>query len=170
MFGKFMRENQYASGVLAVIRVLLGWKWITSGWGKLTGAQPFDAAGYLQSAINSSVGENATVQGWWGNFLHHFALPNVRLFNFLVPWSEFLIGLALILGLATLFAAFMGAFMNFSFFMSGSVSVIPEMLIAAFLILYAGNNASRFGLDTVVWPYVKRLFPIGIESRKVTSP
>ncbi|UUZ97500.1 DoxX family membrane protein [Paenibacillus sp. P25] len=64
-----------------------------------------------------------------GNFLHDVALPNVHVFNFLVPWGEFLIGLALILGLATIFAAFMGAIMNFSFFLSGSISIIPQMLM-----------------------------------------
>ncbi|UUZ83694.1 DoxX family membrane protein [Paenibacillus sp. P26] len=129
MVGKFIRENRYAAGPLTVVRVLLGWKWMTSGWGKLTGSAPFQADDYLKKAIEGSVGDKATVQGWWGNFLHDVALPNVHVFNFLVPWGEFLIGLALILGLATIFAAFMGAIMNFSFFLSGSISIIPQMLM-----------------------------------------
>ena len=32
----------------------------------------------------------------------------------------------------------------------------PQMLIAAFLILYAGSNSGRFGLDSIVWPSLKK--------------
>ncbi|UUZ97838.1 hypothetical protein LJK87_29860 [Paenibacillus sp. P25] len=68
MVGKFIRENRYAAGSLTVVRVLLGWKWMTSGWGKLTGSAPFQADDYLKKAIEGSVGDKATVQGWWGIF------------------------------------------------------------------------------------------------------
>ena len=35
------------------------------------------------------------VQPWWGNFLQEVALPHVEIFNVLVPWGEFLVGIAL---------------------------------------------------------------------------
>ncbi len=44
MFAKWLRENNIAAGLLTVIRVWLGYNWMTAGWGKLTG-EGFDATG-----------------------------------------------------------------------------------------------------------------------------
>ncbi|MNJ67817.1 hypothetical protein D3C77_640190 [compost metagenome] len=73
-------------------------------------------------------------------------IPQVEVFNFLVPWGEFLVGLALLLGIFTVFAASAGMFMNLCFFLSGSISIIPQMLLCAFLIIYAGRNSERIGV------------------------
>ncbi|MCT2197656.1 DoxX family membrane protein, partial [Paenibacillus sp. p3-SID1389] len=70
-------------------------------------------------------------------FLEHFALPNVGLFNFLVPYGEFLVGLGLILGTFTTFAALMGFVMNAAFLFSGTVSTNAQMLILEVLVLVA---------------------------------
>jgi hypothetical protein len=48
------------------------------------------------------------VQGWYAAFLEHVALPNVGFFNFIIPVGEFLAGLALILGVATIPALLAG--------------------------------------------------------------
>ena len=49
MLAKWLRENTVAAGILAVIRVYIGYSWLTAGWGKLTGG--FDASGYLANAV-----------------------------------------------------------------------------------------------------------------------
>ncbi|MGG0720588.1 Crp/Fnr family transcriptional regulator, partial [Robertmurraya massiliosenegalensis] len=46
MFGKLLRENNIVAGILTVVRIYLGWAWMSAGWGKLTGG--FDAAGFLK--------------------------------------------------------------------------------------------------------------------------
>lgn len=54
-------------------------------------------------------------------FIESVALPNKEIFGALVSWGELTIGLALILGLATRYAAFFGAFMVLNFwFAKGS--------------------------------------------------
>lgn len=68
MLGDFLRKNVYAAAIITILRVYLGWKWMTGGWGKVTG--DFSAAGYLKGAIGKASGENPTVQGWWANFLN----------------------------------------------------------------------------------------------------
>lgn len=156
MFNNFLRTNKVAMWFLTVIRVYLGYQWMTAGWHKITGG--FDAAGFLNGAIANSAGDHPAVQGWWAAFLENFALPNVDLFNFLVPYGEFLVGLGLILGTFTTFAALMGLVMNAAFLFSGTVSTNAQMLLLEVLVIVAAANAGKIGLDRFVLPYLRGLF------------
>lgn len=155
----FLRENSIAAAILAVIRIFLGYSWLTAGWGKLSG-EGFDATGYLQHAVANPVKgpDGSLVYGWYVNFLENFAIPNAGLFNALIPIGEFLVGLGLILGCFTTAAAFFGLVMNFSFFLAGTVSHNPTDIFLGSLILYSGYNAGRYGLDRWVIPFIRRTF------------
>ncbi|WP_101843711.1 DoxX family membrane protein [Halobacillus sp. Marseille-P3879] len=148
--------TEHVSGaiILLGIRLYLGYTWLTAGFGKVTGE--FDASGYLQGAIANAQGEEAVVQGWWAAFLETFALPYSGLFSFLVMWGEVLVGLALVIGLLTKTAAFFGIIMNMSFLLSGTISTNPEMAILGALILAAGLNAGRIGLDPFAHRFLKK--------------
>ncbi|MFG6149101.1 DoxX family protein [Halobacillus sp. B23F22_1] len=151
---QWFTEHVSAAFILLGIRIYLGYTWLTSGIGKVTG--DFDAGGYLQGAIFKSQGEEAIVQGWWASFLKTFALPNSSLFSFLVMWGEVLVGIALIIGLLTKTGVFFGMLMNMAFLLSGTISSNPEMLILGALILAAGANAGRIGLDHYAVDVLKR--------------
>ena len=153
---KWLRENVIASGILAVLRIYLGYSWLTAGLHKLTGG--FDAAGYLKGAVANPVKgpDGSLVYGWYVSFLKGFALPNVDIFNTVVPLGEFLVGLGLILGCLTTAAMFFGLLMNFSFFLAGTVSHIPTDLFIGAIILFAGFNAGKFGLDRWVVPFIRK--------------
>jgi uncharacterized membrane protein YphA (DoxX/SURF4 family) len=158
MFNKFLRENKISAVILAVLRVYLGYSWISGGIGKLTSGG-FDASGFLKGAIANPVKgpDGAVVFGWYVDFLKHIALPNVDIFNVIVPWGETLIGLGLILGCLTTTAMFFGLLMNFSFFLAGTVSHNPRDIFLGFIILTAGYNAGRIGLDRWVVPFFRKL-------------
>ncbi|WJP99229.1 DoxX family protein [Geobacillus stearothermophilus] len=153
MVVKWLREHVTASVLMVVFRLYLGYEWMTAGWEKIT--QGFDATGFLKGALAKAAGEHPAVQSWWAAFIEHVALPNVGLFNVLVPWGEFLVGIALILGLFTTFAALMGAVMNFAFMFSGTTSTNPQMVLLTVFLLVAGANAGRYGLDRWVLPYLR---------------
>jgi thiosulfate dehydrogenase [quinone] large subunit len=157
MFNHFLRENKYAAGILTILRLYLGYSWLTAGFHKLTGG--FDASGFLKGAIGNPVKgpDGAVVFGWYVDFLKHFALPNVDIFNFIVPWGETLIGLGLILGCLTTAAMFFGLLMNFAFFLAGTVSHNPRDIFLGFIILTAGYNAGRIGLDRWVIPFIRKI-------------
>ncbi|WP_462408573.1 DoxX family membrane protein [Neobacillus sp. Marseille-QA0830] len=171
MFNKFLRENKYAAIILTVLRLYLGYSWFTGGIGKLTGG--FDASGFLKGAIANPVKgpDGAVVFGWYVDFLKGIALPNVHVFNFIVPWGETLIGLGLILGCLTTAAMFFGLFMNFMFFLAGTVSHNPRDIFLGFIILTAGYNAGRIGLDRWVVPFIRKFTTknAGAEKPKVTA-
>ncbi len=154
-------RSPQAAWIWLVLRLYLGYAWTTAGWHKLTGEKPFDALGFLKGAaakaVPASPGAKPLVQGWWGDFLNGFAIPNVKLFNVLIPWGELLVGLALIVGFATLFAAVMGMMMNLAFVLSGTVSSNPNLLVLEFILVAVGAvYAGYLGLDYWFRPAYRR--------------
>jgi len=166
MFNKFLRENKISAVLLTVIRLYLGYSWFTAGLHKITGG--FDASGFLKGVTANPVKgpDGAVVYGWYVEFLKGFALPNVDLFNFIVPWGELLIGLGLLLGCLTTAAMFFGLVMNFSFFLAGTVSHNPTDIFLGFIILAAGYNAGRIGLDRWVVPFIRKMSKKAVGNKK----
>lgn len=152
----WLRTNKIAAGLMVLIRIYLGWQWLDAGWHKLTGG--FNAAGFLQNAVNNPVLESGTKEKLYPNFvafLDHFALPNAKLFNVVIPLGECLVGAGLILGALTVTAAFFGMLMNFMFLLAGTISSNPWLILFGTIVLLAGPNAGRFGADYVLLPWLK---------------
>lgn len=155
MLNKFLRENSIAAYILTVLRLYLGYEWLTAGFHKITGG--FDAAGFLKGAIANPVKgpDGSLVFGTYVGFLKNFALPNAHIFNVLIPWGEFLVGLGLILGCLTTAAVFFGLVMNFAYLMAGTVSTNPLDILLGVIILTAGLNAGLIGLDRWLIPEIR---------------
>ena len=156
MFNQFLRENKIAAGILTVLRLYLGYEWMTAGYHKLAGG--FDTAGFLKGAIANPVKgpDGSAVYGWYVNFLQHMALPNAHIFNTIIPLGEFLVGVGLILGCLTTAAMFFGLVMNFSYMFAGTVSSNPLDILIGVIIIAAGYNAGRIGLDRWVVPFIRK--------------
>ncbi|UTR11232.1 DoxX family protein [Evansella sp. LMS18] len=154
MFMDFIRNNKIAAGILTILRVYLGWSWLSAGWGKVTGG--FDASGYLTGVVNNEMVMEQYPT--YHAFIESFALPNAEMFSFLVAWGEVLVGLGLMLGILTTAAAFFGIVMNFAFMFAGTISSNPWMVVLTIFILAAGYNAGRIGGDRWVIPYLKTVF------------
>lgn len=157
MLLKWFRENVWAAVAVTIVRIYVGWEWMVHGWDKMVGN--FDATGFLNNAIANPVADRATGAALfpnYTNFLEAFALPNVKLVNFLIPVGEFLIGVGLIVGGLTLTATFFAMMLNFMFLFAGTVSTNPWLLMLGVIIFVAGANAGRFGLDGYVMPYIRK--------------
>jgi thiosulfate dehydrogenase [quinone] large subunit len=152
----WIRSSRIAASVLMILRMYVGWKFLSAGWGKLMGPEPFNAMGFLKGAIGKASGERPAVQEWYAVFLEDFVLPNVSFFNFLVPVGELLVGIGLLLGVFTTFSALMAALLNFNFLFAGTISVNPNLVIIEFFLLAAGFNAGRYGLDYYVIPFIRK--------------
>ncbi|WLV24872.1 DoxX family protein [Aciduricibacillus chroicocephali] len=168
MFNRFLKENRYISLILTFCRLYLGWEWLNAGWGKISSGN-FDASGFLYGAVSNMSGEHPSVQPWWGNFLNEFAIPNVQLFNLMVPWGELLVGIGLIFGIFTPFSILMGLTMNFAYMLSGTTSTNPQMALLGLLILSAGMNASKIGLDRWIMTALRKLTYKRSDNRKISK-
>ena len=90
MFIAWLRESTSAAILILIFRLYVGYQWLTSGWGKLTGDEAFSALGFLKFATSEQMagGDHPKVQGWWVTFLENVAIPNVGIFSFLEPASH----------------------------------------------------------------------------------
>ncbi|WP_308639896.1 DoxX family protein [Paenibacillus silvisoli] len=157
MVMQWYRQHKWAALLVTLIRVYIGWQWLDAGIRKLTNG--FDATGFLKGAVAKPVIDHATEEAVYPNyiyFLNHFAIPNAKLINVLIPLGEFLIGVGLIVGGLTLAAAFFGMMLNFMFLFAGTVSTNPWLLLLAMLVFAAGANAGKFGLDYYLVPLIRK--------------
>jgi thiosulfate dehydrogenase [quinone] large subunit len=94
---------------LAALRIYTGIFFFWHGLGKLRSGKFADSmSDFLTSKLD-------TAYAFYRPLIDIVFLPSSHLFASLVEWGELLIGLALILGLATRYAAFSGAFLVLNF-------------------------------------------------------
>ncbi|WP_200760814.1 DoxX family protein [Effusibacillus dendaii] len=166
MMVRWLREAVAASWLLLIGRLWLGYEWLTAGVEKVsdptwTGNQAGVAlTNFLKGALSKGTGAHPEVQGWFMDFLNGAVIPNTKVFTYLVPWGEVLVGIALLTGCLTTFAALAGAFMNTMFLLAGTSSTNPQMLIMAIIIMVAGLNAGKIGLDRYVIPWLRKRIPL----------
>lgn len=148
----------YRRIIFGLLRIWLGWQWITAGWSKInssawTGNDAGTAiTGFLKGAVSKAGGQYPEVHGWYADLINNIALPNVKVFSFLVAYGEFLLGLALIAGMFTLFAALGSVFLNLNYLLAGTSGSNPEMLLAGVVILIFFEYAGYYGIDRFINP------------------
>ncbi len=140
---------------LAVLRVYTGVFFLIYGFGKL------QRGGALSEGIGGFLSSQENTFGFYRGFVESVVLPNIGLFSYLVAWGEFFLGIALILGLATRYAAYVGVFLviNFWFakgdgFFSAMNHDVVWMMILLFLALMKAGQV--YGLDA----QLKNKYPI----------
>lgn len=155
---RFLFSDIRFSWFWLIIRLYIGYKWVTSGWGKITspswvGAQSGTAlSGFVKGALQETTGAHPNVQPWYAWFLQHIVLPAAPVWSWIVAFGEFFVGVALILGIFTGIAAFFAGFMNVSYLMAGSVSINPFLFVFATWIVLAWKTAGWIGLDRWILP------------------
>lgn len=154
---RFLFSSTRAGWIWLLVRLYLGYQWVTAGWKKVTSdAWTGDNAGAaLKGFLNGAIAkaeEGKDVTGWYANFLQDAVLPQAKLFSYMVAFGELLVGLGLILGLLTGIAAFFGAIMNVSFLFAGTLSTNPLLFILATWLVLAWKNAGWYGLDRWALP------------------
>ncbi|HJT59207.1 MAG TPA: DoxX family protein, partial [Ktedonobacteraceae bacterium] len=157
-----------------IVRVYVGYQWLTAGLEKLTGhdftigasfghvasspAWVFSAhdglglSFFVKGAIAQASGPYAPVQGWYAWFLQNVVLPHTAIFAYVVTFGEVLVGVGLILGVLTGIAAFFGVFMNLNFMLAGAVSINPIIGMLALLLVLAWRVAGYYGVDSYLLP------------------
>ena len=146
------------------IRVWLGWQWLTAGWEKVINPAWMQSGaalkGFLMGAAAATANGKPVIHyAWYANFLKVLVSSGSYVWMAkLVSVGEALVGIALILGIFTGFAAFFGGFMNFNYLMAGAVSVNPMFLILAVTLLLAWKVSGYIGVDYFLVPRVGALW------------
>jgi thiosulfate dehydrogenase [quinone] large subunit len=155
------------------IRAWLGWQWIEAGYHKATSAAWMQTGAGLKGFLMGSVaaqsnGSPVIHYAWYANFLKLLISSGAYVtMAKIVTIGELLVGVGLILGAFTGFAAFFGAFMNFNYLMAGVVSVNPMFLIISVTLILAWKVSGYIGVDYFLVPRVGALWSDRIGSRAV---
>lgn len=151
--------NTRWSWLWLVMRLYVGYTWLTSGWGKLNNPAWVQTGEALQGfwqravAIPDAPARPAIAFDWYRAFLQVLLDSGSHTwFARLVVAGEILVGLALILGMFTGIAAVIGGFMNWNFMMAGSASVNPVLFILAVFLILAWKTAGWWGVDRWLLP------------------
>jgi thiosulfate dehydrogenase [quinone] large subunit len=143
-----------------VVRVLLGWGWISAALDKLGDPAWMQTGEALKEFWTAAVQVPATGRPpiafeWYRNFIQGMLDAGAYVwFAKVVAVSELLVGVALIAGMFVGVAAFFGAFMNFNYIMAGSASRNGLFGLAAMLLILAWKTAGYYGLDRWILPRI----------------
>ena len=173
-FARFLRRARDASYLYLGIRIFLGWQWMEAGWHKIEDPGWLNGEsirGYWERAVLiPEEGRAAITYPIYRSFLQGLLDANAHTwFGPLIAFSEFLVGLAIILGALTAIAAFGGILMNFAFLYAGSASSNPTLLLFGLMLIWGWRVAGWIGLDRWILPMltkVTRTVPPGPDDPK----
>lgn len=156
----FLLQNPKFAWFWLVVRVYVGWEWLVAGMEKLHSAAwigkdaGLAVTSFVQASLGKIGGPHPDVQNWYAWFLGHIVLPHPAFWSYLVTFGELAVGVALVLGIFTGFAAFFGIFMNFNYLLAGTVSTNPILLMLTMGLILAWRVAGFFGVDHWLLPAV----------------
>lgn len=155
---RFLFTDPRASWLWLVVRLWLGYEWINAGLHKVSNpawTQTGEAVkGFWTSAVLIPESGKAAISfDWYRSFLS--MMLDIEAYRFMAPliaYGEVLIGVALVIGLFTGFAAFFGGFLNWNFMMAGTASTNPVLFTLAILLVLAWKVAGYIGVDYFLLP------------------
>lgn len=157
-FTQFLFHDARAGLIWLPIRVFLGFSWLESGLGKVTGTGWLDGGAALERYWMNAVqvpetGRPPISFEWYRDFIQVLIDNGAwTWFAPLIAFGEVAVGLGLLFGCLTGIAAFFGALMNMSFLLAGSASTNPIMFTLAVGIMLAWRVAGYYGIDRYLLP------------------
>lgn len=142
-----------------ILRLYIGYTWLTSGLDKLGNPAWMQTGEALRGfweravAVPEAPARPLIAFDWYRSFLQAMLESgSYTWFAKLIPTAEVLVGIALILGTFVGIAAFIGAFLNWNFMMAGTASINPLMFVITILLILAWKTAGWWGLDRWLLP------------------
>jgi thiosulfate dehydrogenase (quinone) large subunit len=182
-FARFLFSNSRAGLLWLPIRLFVGFAWLEGGLhklfpeGKAMGAGWLDGGTSLLSyweravAIPEPPGRAAITFEWYRDFLNFLIANDAQVwFGWLIVFGEIAVGLGLVFGILTGFAAFFGAFMNMSFLLAGSASTNPVLFTLAIGLILAWRVAGYYGVDRWLLPRLGVPWHARVDARPTGAP
>jgi len=151
---RFLFNDTRAAWIWLLLRAWLGYQWIDAALHKVNNPAwvvTGDALkGFWLNAVKipEAPARPAIAFDWYRTFIQ--GLLDAQAYTWfakLVAYGEILVGIALILGAFTGFAAFFSGVMNWNFMMAGSASTNPLLFAVAVGLVLAWKIAGYIGAD-----------------------
>jgi thiosulfate dehydrogenase [quinone] large subunit len=176
-FTRFLFGNSRAGLFWLPIRLFVGFSFLDAGLHKLLPEGKAMGAGWLDGgaslltyweravAIPDAPARPAITFEWYRDFLNVLINNDAQVwFGYLIVFGEIAIGLGLLFGALTGFAAFFGALMNMSFLLAGSASTNPVLFALGMGLILAWRVAGYYGLDRYLLPALGVPWKIKVEA------
>jgi thiosulfate dehydrogenase [quinone] large subunit len=150
---EWLKSSKIMALPWTAMRVWLGIMWIQAGSAKLWGAENPAFLHHNGAGVAGFAAHGVPAYSWWATFLHSFVVPNASWIAILVAVAEFSIGVALVAGLLTRWAAAGSLALLFTYVMSGTASVCAFYALFAIVILVMWRTSSWLGADGLVASY-----------------
>jgi thiosulfate dehydrogenase [quinone] large subunit len=154
---KFFFSNTRMAWLWLIVRLYLGYDWLTAGLHKMTpewlnGGTALK--GFWTNAIAiPAKGKPPIAFDWYRSFIAYMLDSGAYVwFAKLIAFGELLIGIGLIVGAFVGIAAFFGALMNWNFIMAGAASTNAVLFTLAILLILAWKVAGYYGVDYYLLP------------------
>jgi thiosulfate dehydrogenase (quinone) large subunit len=156
---RFLFQSSAASWLWLIVRLFVGYQFLVSGWGKLTGGKWLDGSGssilaYWQNAVNiPETGKSLITYDWYRGFLQFMIdTHSAPWFSYVIVFGEIAVGLGLIMGAFVGLAATGGLLLNGAYLLAGTTSTNPVLAMLGILLILAWKNAGYLGLDRYLLP------------------
>lgn len=153
-------SDTHLAWVWLAARLWLGWWWLEIGRQRVSSHDWMSGGAALrdywdQLTHTQGAATHPLADGWSRGALH-FLLDHGA-YHWLAPVAavvETLVGLALILGVFTALAAFLGVLLSVSHMLAGTSSLDPVLLVLAIGLMLAWKTAGWLGFDRWLLPMV----------------
>jgi len=136
---EFRSSKSIREWPIVLLRVYTGIFFLKYGWGKVMNPE-------FSEGLAGFLGRQEATFGFYRP-IAEFAIANKGLFGFLVGYGEVALGVFLILGLATRYAAFVGAIMVANFWFAKGLGILElphhDFVWMIVLIVLGGLHAGR---------------------------
>jgi thiosulfate dehydrogenase (quinone) large subunit len=177
---RFLFQSTVASWFWLVVRVFVGFEFLSHGWQKVNTPAWVDGSGkaivtFWNTALGTTpAGAPVITYDWYRSFLQFLVSSHAESwFSYVIVGGELAVGLGLILGAFVGLAATGGLLMNLAFLLAGTTSTNPILAAFGVLLILAWKNAGFIGLDRYLLPLVgtpwKQAKPIAKTPRFTTA-
>src|SRR5215468_8691341 len=156
---RFLFQGTIASWLWLVVRVWVGYDFLTAGWHKFTTPAWMDGSGqgimgFWKGALGTTpTGAPVITFDWYRGFIQFLVDTNsAGWFSYVIVFGEMAVGIGLILGAFVGVAAAGGLLMNMAFMLAGTTSTNPVLAMLGVLLILAWKNAGYIGLDRYLLP------------------
>ena len=182
-FTRFLFANTKAGLLWLPIRLFVGFSFLEAGLHKLFPAGKAIGAGWLDGgasllgywnnavAIPEAPARPAITFEWYRDFLNILINNHAQTwFAYLIVFGEIAVGVGLIFGVLTGFAAFFGVFMNMSFLLAGSASTNPVLFALGIGLILGWRVAGYYGVDRYLLPMLGVPWHARVSAGKAPAP